>query len=54
MGRLEEMEEKFSVSTNIDFLAEIIHTTQCLRNFIRAFEKLDLFVLSTLVEDGAT
>jgi hypothetical protein len=36
MGRLEEMEEKLSISTNSGFLAEIIHTTQCLLDFIKA------------------
>jgi hypothetical protein len=48
------MEEKLSVSTNSGFLTEIIHTTQCLLDFINAFKKRDLFVLGTLVEDGAT
>jgi hypothetical protein len=31
-----ETEEKLSVSTNSGFLAEIIHTTQCLLYFINA------------------
>jgi hypothetical protein len=52
MGRLEETEEKLSVSTNYGFLAEIMHTTQCLLDFINTFEKQNLFVLGMLVEDG--
>jgi hypothetical protein len=48
-GRREETEEKLFVSTNSGFLAKI-----CLLNFIHAFEKWELFVLGTLVEDGAT
>jgi hypothetical protein len=42
-----------SVSTNSGFLAEIIHTTECLLDFINAFEKWDLFILGMLAEDGA-
>jgi hypothetical protein len=48
------MEKKLFVFTNSDFLPEIIHITQCLLDFINTFEKQDLFVLSTLVEDGTT
>jgi hypothetical protein len=54
MGRPEETDGKLFVSTNNSFLAEIIHTTQCLLNFINAFEKWDLFVLGTLVQDSTT
>jgi hypothetical protein len=43
-----------SVSTNGGFLAEIIHTTKCLLDFINTFEKWDLFILGMLAEDGAT
>jgi hypothetical protein len=53
-GRLEETEEKRPVYTNSDFLTEIIHTTQCLLDFISALEKGDLFVLSMLVENDTT
>jgi hypothetical protein len=53
MGRLVETGEKLSVSTNSGFLADIVHTTQCLLDFINAFEKRDLFVLGMFVEDGA-
>jgi hypothetical protein len=53
-ARLEKTEEKLSVYTICGFLAEIIHTTQCLLDFINAFEKWDLFILGVLVEDGKT
>jgi hypothetical protein len=49
-----EVRREVSVSTSSGFLAEIIHTTQCLLDFINAFKKWDPFILGMLVEDGAT
>ncbi|KAJ4429974.1 hypothetical protein ANN_22178 [Periplaneta americana] len=51
MGRLAETEEELSTCTNNSFRTEITLTTQCLLDFISAFEMMGLFIPGAFVED---